>query len=84
MEVAREYEGTWEEIAEHADELAGRRVHLTVFPEPQKAPEPASALRPAHGPSTAKSILQYAGTWEGDDLEECLELVYATRSKAKF
>jgi hypothetical protein len=41
-------------------------------------------FRPAKGPSTARSLLQYAGTWEGDDLEECLQLVYATRSKAQF
>jgi hypothetical protein len=40
-------------------------------------------FRPAKGPSTARSLLQYAGTWEGDDLEECLRLVYETRSKAK-
>ena len=27
------YEGTWEEIAQHAAELAGRRVRLTVLEE---------------------------------------------------
>ena len=26
-------EGTWEEVAEHADELAGKRVRLTVLKE---------------------------------------------------
>jgi hypothetical protein len=37
--------------------------------------------------STGRSLLEHLktiGKWEGDDLEECLELVYATRGKAKF
>lgn len=29
-----ELEGTWEEILEHAPELAGRRVRVTVLPVP--------------------------------------------------
>lgn len=29
--------------------------------------------------STAKEILKFAGTWKGDDLEECLHEVYTTR-----
>lgn len=27
-------------------------------------------------------LLQFAGSWVGDDFEECLEAVYATRSRA--
>ncbi|WP_448270526.1 DUF2281 domain-containing protein [Nostoc sp. DSM 114159] len=37
--------------------------------------------------STGRSLLEHLktiGKWEGDDLQECLELVYATRGKAKF
>ena len=37
--------------------------------------------------STGRSLLEHLktiGTWEGDDFEECLEIVYATRGKAKF
>jgi antitoxin ParD1/3/4 len=30
--------------------------------------------------STGASLLKFAGTWEGNDLEECLELAIATRS----
>lgn len=30
------------------------------------------------------SILQHAGKWVGDDFEECLDLVYASRGKAQF
>ncbi|MBD2692505.1 hypothetical protein [Anabaena catenula] len=34
--------------------------------------------------SKAKDLLQFAGTWQGDDFEECLQLVYDTRSQAEF
>lgn len=34
--------------------------------------------------STAESMLKYAGTWSGDDFENCLEEVYNARGKAKF
>ncbi|GAB1539990.1 hypothetical protein NUACC21_26590 [Scytonema sp. NUACC21] len=37
--------------------------------------------------STGRSLLEHLktiGKWEGDDLQECLELVYVTRGKAKF
>jgi hypothetical protein len=27
-------------------------------------------------------LAEFAGIWAGDDLEECLEMVYATRSKS--
>ena len=38
----------------------------------------------AYRPASGRSILRHAGTWAGDDFEECLEMVYATRGKAKF
>ncbi len=80
-----ELEGTWEEIAARAAEWAGRRVRLSVLEEAPAASEPNSPVfRPGNGPSTARSLLKFAGTWAGDDLEECLQLVYATRSRAKF
>lgn len=31
--------------------------------------------------ASGRSILDHAGKWEGDDLEECLELMYETRGK---
>lgn len=34
--------------------------------------------------SKAKDLLQFAGTWQGNDFEECLQLVYDTRSQAEF
>lgn len=35
-------------------------------------------------PASGRSILRHAGTWQGDDFDECLQSVYATRGKAKF
>ncbi|MBD2523416.1 hypothetical protein [Nostoc sp. FACHB-133] len=34
--------------------------------------------------SKAEDLLKFAGTWQGDDFEECLQLVYETRSSAEF
>ena len=48
--------------------------------EKPKTAESQQSYRPASG----RSLLRHAGTWAGDDLEECLEQVYATRGKAKF
>jgi hypothetical protein len=72
-------EGTWEEILARSDELAGKRVRLTVLPGPGAA-GPSPVYRPASG----RSLLRHAGTWAGDDFEDCLRLVYETRSPAKF
>ncbi len=35
-------------------------------------------------PTPAAALLQFAGTWVGDDLDECLDLVYRTRGQARF
>ena len=75
----RELEGTWEEILEHSEELAGKRVRLVVVPS-----EEETASVEEGGFSTARSLLKYAGTWDGDDLPELLRDVYENRSQAKF
>jgi hypothetical protein len=81
-EPVAELEGIWEEIVARGAEFAGRRVRLTVLPESREAPYPGIA--PDERPSTAASLLRYAGTWVGDDLERCLKEVYENRSKAEF
>ncbi|MEE3715706.1 DUF2281 domain-containing protein [Tumidithrix elongata RA019] len=48
---------------------------------------PEKAIANLDKPSTGASILEHLkkiGSWHGDDFEECLQMVYATRSKAKF
>ena len=74
----RELEGTWEEIMEHAKELEGKRVRLFVLPAETNSTSEDSEF------STARSLLKYAGTWVGDDFEECLQAVYDARGKAQF
>jgi len=34
--------------------------------------------------SSASSLLKYAGSWHGDDLDQCLEELYLVRGKAEF
>jgi hypothetical protein len=34
--------------------------------------------------STARALLKHAGTWKGDDLEQCLKEVYAARGETEF
>ena len=36
-----------------------------------------------HG-STAQDLLEFAGTWEGDDIRECLRLVHDTRMPLEY
>ena len=73
-----ELEGTWEEVAAHAPELMGRRVRLIVIPPPLKTN--SSSFREASG----RSLLRHAGTWQGDDFEECFNAVVESRGTVQF
>ena len=75
-----EFEGTWEEVAAHAPELTGQRVRLMVLPEAGSQAQEKPSFRPASG----RSILRHVGTWQGDDFEECLQAVVASRGSAEF
>jgi hypothetical protein len=66
------------------DEALANDLPRAMRAREEATPLKARVFRPAVAPSTALSLSQYAGTWEGDDLEECLRIVYATRSKARF
>jgi hypothetical protein len=52
-----------------------REQNVTIYDQEKDLP-----YRPASG----NSILKHAGTWQGDDFAECLQMVYETRSKTKF
>ncbi|MBE9145586.1 hypothetical protein [Planktothrix mougeotii] len=41
-------------------------------------------LSPIKRGKTAKDLLKFAKTWQGDDLEDCLNFVHETRSKTQF
>lgn len=77
-----EIEGTWEEIVSHSDALAGCQVRVTVLFDPTQSPSPTSSLRFRSG--SGRSFLRHAGTWSGDDLEDCLNMVYETRRPLEF
>jgi len=74
-------EGTWEEVLTHSQELSGHRVRLFVLPDTD---EPYPGVPANQRPSTGASLLKYAGTWVGDDLQDRLDEVYRSRSEAKF
>jgi hypothetical protein len=63
-----------------------KRAEIEESREETRGKEPESPLpyRPANGSSTAESLLDLAGTWAGDDLEECLRHVYETRTPVRF
>ncbi|MBW4633440.1 MAG: hypothetical protein KME30_16545 [Iphinoe sp. HA4291-MV1] len=45
---------------------------------------PLRRLAPIKRGTKAGELLKFAGSWQGNDLEDCLRLVKETRSKAQF
>lgn len=73
-------EGTWEEVAQHADELVGKHVRLTVFEE---------ALAPSPQPNEAmlRAIEKVAKAQEGMRLtsgEDTQRLLREARAGAMY
>jgi hypothetical protein len=52
--------------------------------QPKQSQKSGSDLDSQEKDSTARKILKFAGTWQGNDLEECLEEVYRTRGETIF
>lgn len=74
----KELEGTWEEIMEHAEKLAGKRVRVLVLADEVE-------IAPSAPKGTAlETLLPFVGGWAGDDFEECLQEVYDNRTQARF
>jgi hypothetical protein len=84
--LIKEIESTPDTIlAETLDFLCFLKTKETQIQTNLKLPKPNITQIP--GNSTGSSLLEHLktiGTWEGDDLQDCLQLVYATRGKAKF
>jgi hypothetical protein len=79
-----ELEGTWEEVTACGSALEGHRVRVVLLDSgAEHDAERPARVRPADGPSTARSLLQFSGTWVGEDLEQCLAVMYANRGKAR-
>ena len=81
MSAQPAFEGTWEEVLAHSQELSGQRVRLFIVSEDK---DPYPGIPADQRPSTGASLLKHVGSWVGDDFEECLESVYDTRLPAKF
>jgi hypothetical protein len=79
-----------QEIEASPDELLAQTLNFLRFLKLQTQPEISTSaiysqdLVPIIRGSTAEDLLKFAGTWHGDDFEECLQLVYETRSPAEF
>lgn len=56
----------------------------TQHPQVKSQETPTNSSQLPYRPASGRSILRHAGTWSGEDFQECLQLVYATRGKAKF
>jgi uncharacterized protein (DUF433 family) len=39
---------------------------------------------PSYRPASGRSILRHVGKWQGDDFEECLQMVYDSRGNTQF
>ncbi|NJL61750.1 MAG: DUF2281 domain-containing protein [Methylacidiphilales bacterium] len=74
-----------QEIESSQDIILAETLDFLRFLKTKQTPNiPPSKEKPTYRPASGRSILRHAGTWEGDDFEECLQAVYATRGKAKF
>ncbi|BAY11701.1 DUF2281 domain-containing protein [Calothrix sp. NIES-2098] len=62
----------------HSQHIQPETASSDTLNQPEE--KPTVSYRQASG----RSILRHAGTWAGDDFDECLQSVYATRGKAKF
>jgi len=70
-----------QEIEQTPDPILAIALEFLLF---LKSRTPHSSLTKQQPPSTGASILktlERIGKWEGDDLEECLELVHSSRSR---
>ncbi|MCM0594243.1 MAG: DUF2281 domain-containing protein [Gloeotrichia echinulata IR180] len=81
-----------QEIESSPDTILAETLDFLRFlktKETETQPTPSAPESATHSPvnSTGRSLLEHLktiGKWQGDDLEECLKLVIASRGKAKF
>jgi hypothetical protein len=45
---------------------------------------PPASSEPIRRGGKLGDLLEFAGTWAGDDLQDCIDAVYATRSQASI
>jgi hypothetical protein len=85
MAQPRTFEGTWEELQSKATRFKGKRVRVTLLAAIPEKPAPKKKRFPkCVDKATEEFLKRFSGSWKGDDLEECIDLVYKTRSKTKW
>lgn len=70
-------------VIEFLDFLNFKQANATDSAGPSAIPNDA-ASEPTLSGSTAADLIRFSGTWQGDDLDECLQAVYDNRSPAQF
>jgi hypothetical protein len=76
-------EALLQELETADDELITATIDWVRSRRNGRSTPPASG-EPIRRGAKLGDLLEFAGTWAGDDLEDCLEAVYTTRSKANF
>ena len=82
FELRQQIERSLSEIS--PDNLKVIAEFVEFIKQRQEAIQPNSSGTIAYKPASGRSILRHAGAWVGDDLEDCLRLVYETRGKVKI
>ncbi|HBL12770.1 MAG TPA: hypothetical protein DD379_15485 [Cyanobacteria bacterium UBA11162] len=65
------------------EQLALVSAFLDTLQPIQKKP-PLRKLTPIKRNNPAINLMQFAGTWQGNDLDECRNFVHKNRTQAKF
>ena len=85
-----------QEIEESPDEIVAIALEVLLFLKSRSSD--SSTVKPTaeeleqfnktsglpYRPASGKSLREYEGGWAGDDFEECLQLVYDSRSQVKL
>jgi hypothetical protein len=67
-----------------SEQLALVLQFLESLPVQTSTEQDPSSEEPALAGSTVADLLKFAGTWQGDDFEDCLQAVYDDRLPAEF
>jgi hypothetical protein len=70
-------------VDEFLEFLKFRRGRISESASLPEEPE-AGADAPVLTGSKGADLIQFAGTWQGDDFEDCLQAVYDNRSLTEF
>lgn len=69
---------------ETADEQLLEEVMRVIRSRKQNPSTPPTSSEPIRRGAKLGDLLAFSGTWAGDDLQDCVDTVYATRSQASI